>query len=512
MVILEDIIEGAKDIANFEGTGDSDEDFVALSMWVRWANDAIEAFFKKVMIWNPAALHRFVDFTLTAGQSTYAWLPDVRVFKGLSLDPGLSRKRTVHKMNFGARDRQGDRHYDVQGRNVVIEPAINAAGNYRMFYDGGPTKLAPALMTDVTVRAASAADLSVANPAAVWGVSQGDVNTVFMDTGGGAGGALLVDGVTIGANGIAGDTILVRHGAVAVTPTFFATLVATGPLPGTVVYTPGPVFGTSLRRLSSDPGYTLLVVDGVTPSEDDTILVVGQANANQNGLYRVDENDAGVWSLIRVALGDPPVVTVAEYNAAFAVAAARVAVTGGSAGFNTTWRLTSGVGVDVAPITFARGIVPGKGLWRCGGRGEDGHLYFGRMSQARDDASVPKGFLATPTEGAANAAVIFSSLGDADTIGTWLVGFSNVTFDPASSTNVLDEFFEPFLEWVETRMAVRAIAKNSDAVADLNGRLVELTDEARQYIVKIDAAESDAANDLSLDDTFCGLDPRLFQV
>lgn len=502
-VLSGDIITGAQELANL-----ADADFIAPATWLRWLNQSISALFKKIVVFNPDFFLSHVDYS-SDGTTNNPFTPpsDFGIARGLTKDPTQIRtRRSVRSHNFSARDQQSQLSYRVDGGLVYLESALPVSANLRLWYDGKPITLVLAPDPDVTVRAASAADLSIANPSAAWHPSPLDPNTMFMDGGGGAGGAPLVDGVPIGLNGLSGDTILVRHGAAATAPTFTARLVRTTALPGTVLYAPAPVFGTTLSRLSSDPGYAVLSVDGVTPVLNDVLLIAGQVNAIQNGLYRVAENDPGGWILVRVDLGSPPAATVAEYNAAFAEFGARITVTDGSVYFGKTFRLTSGVGVDSAPLTFVLGIIPGKGLWLCGGRGEDGHLYFARMVEAQNAALVPRGLLVQASQGTANAGAIFSSEGDADTIGGWLVGASDVDFDLFTDTDVLPTLYEPFVEWLEVRLAIRGLGKEENDVAkDLKERLGDtnpptgLTQEIQDYVNALNSGDGIAVTDVEVD-------------
>ena len=514
-VLSDDIIAGAQELANLVGA-----DWISPATWLRWLNQSIVALFQKIVVWNPDFFLSHVDFS-SDGTANNPFAPpaDFGVARGITKDPSVLRqRRSLRSYNFADRDRQRELAYRVDGGLIYLESATAFNVNLRLWYDAKPITLVQAPTPDVIVRAASAADLSVANPSQLWLPDQANINIMSLSGGGGTGGALLVDGVNIGLNGLSGDTILIRHGAAATTPSIFVRVLSTSPLPGTVVYSPddGVPGGTSLSRSSGDPGYVDLVVDGVTPTAGvpgvgDQILVNGEANPIHNGLYRCVENDPGGWRLQRMSAvefngGNTGHEATPLYNADFTIAAARVGVTDGSVNGGTTWRLTSGVAVDSAALTWIEGIVPGKGLWLCGGTGESGRLFFSRMSQALDAAVIPKGLLVESTEGVVNADALFASTGDFDTIGSWKVGTSDVSFDLFTDTNVLPSLYEPFVEWLEVRTAIRGLGKEeNDAAKELKDRLGDtpnpsgLTLQAMDYVDALNSGDGIAVADVEHD-------------
>lgn len=509
-VLLADLVLGAQELADLVTPGDTG-DFITPDRWAAWTNQSIASLFRKLVIAQPDLFLTTADFTVAENGSIT--LPiDFVAIRGLTKNPGQPNAREVHRFNFGSRESQGTVTYRRMGSTILLEPGRRAAGDYRLHYIARPEVLAYAPAPDVIVRAATAADLAVANPDAVWQPSQTDVNLISLSGGGGAGGSLLVDGVAIGAGGLSGDKILIRHGAVSVTPSYFVSLIATDPLPlggGSFTADLGVPGGTVIQRSSGDPGFTALVIDGVTvpeaadPGADNKVLVAGQADPIQNGLYFCQNNNPGGWSLRRIDGMDLGAANsgTAAYNGVFATVAARVAVSGGDDNSLTTWSLTSGVAVDTADLTWELGVEPGKGLWLCGGALENGNLFFSRMPEALSGAHVPKGLLVQATEGTVNADLIFSSFGDADTIGGWIVETSDVDFNEVTTTDVLPVVFSDFVEWIEVRTAIRALGKeeSSETLTMLTARLTELTQELLSFSTMQDSADGDAAIDLERD-------------
>lgn len=118
--------------------------------WTRWINDGIEKVFKLAVARNGGVFRSTFDFTLTAASNSAALPATFRRLLGVSADPTVpGQRRALRKYNRGERDSQGlygPRRYDLvssaTGWSIVIEPFQLCAGNYRAYYEFGPTLLA----------------------------------------------------------------------------------------------------------------------------------------------------------------------------------------------------------------------------------------------------------------------------------------------------------------------------------------------------------------------------------
>ena len=136
----------AKDIADYQNNAQ-----VSDPTWNRWINQAQEELYRFLFKLAPQRFYATASFTLSATNSTALAAGWRRVY-GVTKDPTSQSLRTsLRQFNFEERDSRGqvrvyggapERSYDIQGNNLVIEPAQFAAGNYAYYYTVGPTLLA----------------------------------------------------------------------------------------------------------------------------------------------------------------------------------------------------------------------------------------------------------------------------------------------------------------------------------------------------------------------------------
>jgi hypothetical protein len=128
---------------------------VADPTWRRWANHGQERLYRLVYFCAPERFHKSANFTLTGvGGNTVALAADFRRLRagGVTYQPSSqSARRTLRRFDFGERDAQGgsvsgwngqDLGYDIQGDNIVVEPAASCAGPYAYYYLAAPVKWA----------------------------------------------------------------------------------------------------------------------------------------------------------------------------------------------------------------------------------------------------------------------------------------------------------------------------------------------------------------------------------
>jgi hypothetical protein len=147
-ITLEQLRDGARELADMQDP----DDFVSETTWNEWINQGITELHRIECNANPDTYFVALDFTLTTG-NTYALPSDFESIRGLDLNPGQSNRQTVHRFTFGNRNgatrapfdfySPRERSYRVVSRSLlVIEPAEQAAGNYRLYYVPRPTRLA----------------------------------------------------------------------------------------------------------------------------------------------------------------------------------------------------------------------------------------------------------------------------------------------------------------------------------------------------------------------------------
>ncbi len=143
---LAQIMSDAKDLADLVNNP-----IVSDPTWRRWINQGQERLYRLLVIKAPSRFHSSVSFTLTGiGGNTQALATDFRSLRegGVTKDPTVpALRRTLRRFPFGERDAQGglrptwnsaELAYDIQGGNIVVEPALSCAGNYAYYYLAGP--------------------------------------------------------------------------------------------------------------------------------------------------------------------------------------------------------------------------------------------------------------------------------------------------------------------------------------------------------------------------------------
>jgi len=145
-VSLAEILSGAKDLADYQNNA-----AVSDITWRRWINQAQEELYRFLFRLAPSRFNATQTFTLSGSTNTVTLVAGWRRVLGVTKDPSSqSLRQSLRKFNFEERDAAGnagptsipERRYDIQGNNLVIEPASYAAGNYAYYYTIGPTKFA----------------------------------------------------------------------------------------------------------------------------------------------------------------------------------------------------------------------------------------------------------------------------------------------------------------------------------------------------------------------------------
>src|SRR6188768_2015311 len=146
---LQDILDAAMELADFT----EDDDFTDEAAWVTWINQGITELQRIIANANPDQFFTTVDCTLS-GTNEYTLPADFVAIRGLTVNPGMANRMTVHRFNFGERDQgrstfamfsgsPAPRQYRVVSKSkLIIEPQESAAGNYRLYYVASPTVLA----------------------------------------------------------------------------------------------------------------------------------------------------------------------------------------------------------------------------------------------------------------------------------------------------------------------------------------------------------------------------------
>jgi hypothetical protein len=159
---LAQIMSDAKDLADLVSNP-----IVGDATWRRWINQGQERLYRLLVVKAPARFHSSASFTLTGlGGNTVALASDFRHLRegGVTKDPTVpSLRHTLRRFSFGERDAQGqlpawgagrELAYDIQGSNIVVEPASLCAGNYAYYYLTGPVAWATDGTQDNTAIAA----------------------------------------------------------------------------------------------------------------------------------------------------------------------------------------------------------------------------------------------------------------------------------------------------------------------------------------------------------------------
>jgi hypothetical protein len=155
MHTLEQLRDGARALADMEDEGE--DGFVPATLWNSWISQAVKELQRLLISANPDSYLSTYNFTLTT--DNVVTLPeDFYGIRGLTLNPDASNRQTIHKFQFGERDvatstvnawggYPASRRYRVVSRTqLIIEPKLSCAGDYRLYY----IPLAPRLAAPVT--------------------------------------------------------------------------------------------------------------------------------------------------------------------------------------------------------------------------------------------------------------------------------------------------------------------------------------------------------------------------
>ena len=149
---LQQLIDGAKALADMENEGD--DAFVSATLWKSWINQGCKELQRIEVSSDPDSFFATVDFTMDGSSNIYTLPSDFLAVRGLTLNPGQSNRQTIHKFQFGERDRASSvtdmfggylpsRRYRVISRTqLLIEPKESSAGTYRLYYIPEPATLA----------------------------------------------------------------------------------------------------------------------------------------------------------------------------------------------------------------------------------------------------------------------------------------------------------------------------------------------------------------------------------
>ncbi len=479
-VFFADIIAGAKSLADFDGTGAGSSLGLDDSRWSIWGNQSIEALYKKFQIWNPDLFNTSADFTLNLNEGVITPPADYRSFRGLTKWPDTNRKREIHKFNLGARDSQCDVHYRPAGKQLLLEPKLRSTGTYRLYYASGPVNLstgdAPSTqqITDATAKVMLGNEL-VLTPYLY------DGNVVYTPASG----------------------HVVR----------MAGTLAAGP--GNVGWLPNGVEG---------PGKTLtaqfdaaITIDGLTPSLGDRVLVF---QPNGSGAGPIGAPDYGVYQFTQIYTVPGHryiVMRVGDYDEASEVTfGSSVLVSAGSTYAGQRFVLNTpdpivvdetllnfipvgspqlsidGVNVTVGDHIFVntQGEHSYDGLYDLSlfSDGLTQYWWFTRSSGQSAGTNRPVGYTVAVTQGATNGNKIWQADGNlmwAITTTTW-----------SKLQAAIDTLYEPAREWLEVRIAMRALGKGEESTSELGARLAELTQELQVYVQSLDAGDGDTAVDV----------------
>lgn len=154
------LVSKAKEMADM--TEADPDGFVSDSTWLDWADDGIRELHDAVANCFKATFFRETDFSLPAdqdasGQGRYRLPTNLKRVKGIDVDPGTPRRRTVRPANFGDRNNYRGvgstlalvtyckyRRYTVLGsRYLQIQPQEHTSGNYRVYWVPQATTFGP---------------------------------------------------------------------------------------------------------------------------------------------------------------------------------------------------------------------------------------------------------------------------------------------------------------------------------------------------------------------------------
>jgi hypothetical protein len=163
------LVAKAKEMADM--TEADPDGFVSDSTWLDWGDDGIRELHDAVANCFKATFFRETDFVLPtdedpSGPGRYRLPTNIKRVKGIDIDPGTVRRRTVRPANFGDRNSLRGvgstlaivnycryRRYTVLGsRYLQIQPQEHTPGNYRLYWVPQATTFGP-VKTSVRVAA-----------------------------------------------------------------------------------------------------------------------------------------------------------------------------------------------------------------------------------------------------------------------------------------------------------------------------------------------------------------------
>ena len=137
--VLEDLIRAVRDLSDTE-----DDPHIEDQSITTWLNRAIERAYKIAIINAPGRFQLSQPFTLAGGfaGNTVALPAGLRRLVHVAKDPSSpSLRRTLHRLKAGELEGSCELGYRVVRNVVQIEPFAYAAGNFALYYIGGPTLL-----------------------------------------------------------------------------------------------------------------------------------------------------------------------------------------------------------------------------------------------------------------------------------------------------------------------------------------------------------------------------------
>lgn len=469
-IALIDLIDGAKDAANFEDLGDGPSDFVTTSRWATYVNEAIEALHKKIIIWNERALWLTQDYDLTATGGDITPPAGYRTFKQLSIidDSGFERW-PVHRFTGAQLTNLGEVHYQPHGLSkILLRPAQQSFHKYRLSYTAGPTLLnsgdAPITQqaADVTVKAMGGSEIGLVYlnnsvavnlvlaitdhavrlagaPSGAWTPAGLGPGSTLTNT---ANGTQQIDAVTMALN----DDVLVFQGTGAITPNTFGWY----------------------RVTQAGDGSHPCILTRSTSYDEPTEVTFGSSFFITAGATNASK---------RIVMDTPGTITVGATQLSFDVA-------------GSPQLLIDGVNVGAGDKVFILTGAPAyDGVWdiaiTIGGKGSQWTLSRDAGEIAGTVRHV--GYAVAVQQGAANGNRIWT----ADANVTWAIQSSAWS----KLQSALDPLYEPSREWLEVRAAIRALAKeeSNETANALNARLTELTAEAMEFYKSLDQGEAPQA-------------------
>lgn len=466
-VSLGDLIDGAKDAANLEELGDGPNDFVSQSRWGVYANEAIESLHKKIVIWNERALYQTQDYDLTSTGGDITPPAGYRTFKQLSIidDNGYERC-TVHRFTNAQLTHLSEVHYQPQGLSkILLRPQQLSKKKFRLSYAAGPSLLttgdAPITQQtpNVTVKAMGGSEVGLTyfnnsvqialflpvtdhivrlagNPSGTWtpsGIGPGSTLTNV------ANGTQTMDGVTMALS----DNVLVFQSSGTITPN---------------------TFGWYLVTQAGDGTHPCILTRS-TNYDEPSEMTFGSSFYVSAGATNTGK---------RIVFDTPGTITVGATQLSFDVAGA-------------PQLLMDGVAVNPGDKVFILTGAPAyDGVWDVGlNIGTKGSQWWLTRDAGEPAGTVRSiGYTVGVQQGTNNGNRIWQAQGTV----TWAI--QSATWSTIKSA--LDPLYEPAKEWIETKMAIRALGKeeSNETKNALKADLSPLESELFEFYKSLDQGEA----------------------